>query len=134
MNTTIELETELRAFFEGYARTFHADLDRFCGHFHFPSTTVRLDGTLEVLRTKEEAKDFFASAKQQYEDEGCTHWAIKRLAAVPLGAGSATATIDWAMLRADDSSIRGWTQTYNVIGSAHGWHVLLSTLHVGSES
>jgi hypothetical protein len=131
---TTELETELRAFFEGYARTFHADLDRFCEHFHFPCTTVRLDGALQVLRTKEEALEFFAAAQEQYEAEGCTHWGITQLAAVPLGEGSATATIDWAMLRADGSSIRGWTQTYNVIGSAHGWHVLLSTLHVGSES
>jgi hypothetical protein len=87
-----------------------------------------------VLRTKEEALDFFATAKEKYEAEGCSHWAIKHLAAVPLGAGSATATIDWTMMRADDSSIRGWTQTYNIIGSDNGWHVLLSTLHVGSES
>ena len=45
---TTELETELRAFFEGYARAFHADLDRFCDYFHFPSATVRLDGLLPV--------------------------------------------------------------------------------------
>jgi hypothetical protein len=131
---TTELETELRAFFEGYARAFHADLDRFCDYFHFPSATVRLDGTLQPLPTKDEAVDFFSAAKQKYEAEGCTHWAIDRLAAQPLGAGSAAATIDWTMRRADDTSIRGWTQTYNVIGSANGWHVLLSTLHVGSES
>jgi len=134
MTAPTALETELRGFFDGYARAFHADLARFCEHYHFPSTTARLDGTLQSFVTKEEAMDFFAGAKARYEAEGCTHWGIKRLAALPLGAGSAAATIDWEMLRADDSPIRGWTQTYNVIASSNGWHVLLSTMHVGSES
>jgi hypothetical protein len=134
MMPTTELETDLRDFFDGYARAFHADLGRFCEHYHFPSTTARLDGTLQSFVTKDEAMDFFAGAKQAYEVEGCTQWAIKRLTALPLGTGSAAATIDWVMLRADESPIRGWTQTYNVIASSNGWHVLLSTLHVGSES
>jgi hypothetical protein len=129
-----ELETELRGYFEGYARAFHADLGRFCEHFHFPSTTVRLDGSIQQFRTNEEAMEFFTVAKQKYEAEGCTQWAINRVTATQLGAGSASATIDWAMLRADGSPIRGWTQTYNLIKSAHGWHVILSTLHIGSES
>ena len=134
MISTAELETELRGFFEGYARAFHADLDRFCEHFHFPAATVRLDSSLHQLRTKDEAMTFFAEAQQKYEAEGCTQWAINRIEATHLGEVSAAATIDWTMLRADESTIRGWTQTYNLIASSNGWHIILSSLHVGSES
>ena len=75
MMPTTELETNLRDFFDGYARAFHADLGRFCEHYHFPSTTARLDGTLQSFVTKDEAMDFFAGAKETYEAEGCTQWA-----------------------------------------------------------
>ncbi|MCA3160106.1 MAG: hypothetical protein ING31_11025 [Burkholderiales bacterium] len=126
-------ESDLREFFETYARTFHEDISRFCDLYYFPSATVRLDGTVQFFHAKEDAMHFFTRAKQRYEEDGCAHWRIRRLAAEQLGSGSASATIDWDMLKADQSPIRGWRQTYNVIGSTSHWKVLHSTLHMGSE-
>jgi hypothetical protein len=134
MGPATELDVELRAFFESYADAFHADVGSFCDRFHFPATTVRLDGAVQLFRTKEDALAFFTVAKQRYEAEGCRRWAIHRLAVEPLGSGSAAVTIDWSMLRGDGSPIRGWRQTYNLVGGPRRWKVLLSTLHIGSES
>ncbi len=128
-----QLETDLRAFFEHYARTFHEDVGRFCDLYFLPATTVRLDGSVQLFQTRQDAVRFFALAKQKYENEGCTRWSIRRFNAEQLGEGSAAATIEWDMLRADHSKIRGWRQTYNVIGKPGHWKVLHSTLHIGSE-
>jgi hypothetical protein len=127
------LQIDLHAFFERYARTFHEDVGRFCDLYFYPSTTVRLDGTVQLFGAKEGAVHFFSLAKQKYENEGCSRWAIRNLSAVQLGDGGAAATVDWDMLSVDRSQIRGWRQTYNVIGTPGHWRVLHSTLHMGSE-
>jgi hypothetical protein len=127
------LEADLRTFFEHYARTFHEDIGRFCDLYNFPSLTVRLDGTIQSFQTRDDAVLFFSRARQAFEDEGCRRWAIRAFTAERLGSGSAAATIDWDMMTANQARIRGWRQTYNVVGAGGRWKVVLSTLHRGSE-
>jgi hypothetical protein len=127
------LETNLRSFFEQYARTFHGDVGAFCDLYDFPSETVRLDGTVLRFHTKDEAANFFALAKKKYEDEGCSQWGIRSLVAEERGSGHVVATIGWDMRSRDGVPIRGWTQTYEVIGGPIHWKVRSSTLHRGTE-
>jgi len=128
-----QLETNLRAFFERYARTFHQDVERFCELYAFPSETVRLDGTVQLFRGKAAAIEFYALAKRRYENEGCAQWGIRRFVAEDSGSGCASATIDWDMKTADGRPIRGWRQTYGVAGGPLHWRVQRSMLHAGSE-
>jgi hypothetical protein len=95
---------------------------------------VRLDGGVQVFLKKEDAVTFFSEARQKFETEGCRQWSIDRLTAEPLGETAAVATIDWEMMRDDRSRIRGWRQTYNLLGRPGHWKVVLSTLHAGSEA
>jgi hypothetical protein len=127
------LETNLRAFFEKYARTFHQSVERFCELYDVPSETVRLDGTVQRFDTPGAAVEFFTLAKKRYEDEGCAQWGIRGLLAEDRGPGRARATIDWDMKDAGGMPIRGWRQTYDVIGGPIDWRVQHSTLHAGSE-
>ena len=129
----MQLETSLRAFFEHYARTFHQDVERFCDLFDVPSETLRLDGSVQRFDTRRAAVEFFALAKSKFEDEGCAQWGIRGLAAEDLGRGCAMATIEWDMQRIDGTPIRGWRQTYYVVGGPIHWKVHRSALHAGSE-
>jgi hypothetical protein len=129
----MNLEARLRAFFEEYARTFHESVERFCELYEFPSETVRLDGSAQRFDTKGAAVKFFTVAKKRYEDEGCAQWGIRGLVAEDRGPGCARATIDWDMKDADGTPIRGWRQTYDVIGGPIRWRVQHSILHAGSE-
>ncbi|NRA33239.1 MAG: hypothetical protein HRU17_07850 [Polyangiaceae bacterium] len=131
---TADLRTQLNGFFERYAQTFHEQMGTFCGLYVYPCSTVRLDGSVQVLLTQPEAVQFFSEARLKYEAEGCVRWDIHHFDVVPLGTHSAAATLEWQMLRADGSRIRSWRQTYNVLGGAGAWKVLHSTLHRGSES
>ena len=129
-----DLRTELIRFFEHYAQTFYEQMETFCGLYFYPCSTVRLDGSVQVMLTQPEAVQFFSEALLKYEAEGCVRWEIHEFDVTSLGTHSAAATLEWQMLRADGSRIRAWTQTYNVIGGAGAWKVLHSTLHRGSES
>jgi hypothetical protein len=127
------LETNLRAFFEHYARTFHQDLEGFCDLYDFPSETIRLDGAVQRFHTRDAAAEFFALAKQKYETEGCAQWGIRGLVAEDRGSGRAAATIDWDMKSSNGMRIRGWKQTYELMGGPVHWKVQRSMLHPGSE-
>ncbi len=107
------LETNLRAFFEQYALTFHQDFEGFCDLYDFPSETVRLDGVVQRFQTKDAAAEFFALAKKKYENEGCVQWGIRGFVAEDLGTGRAIAMVDWDMKTSDGMPIRGWRQTYD---------------------
>jgi hypothetical protein len=39
-------------------------------------------------------------------------------------------TVDWELLRADDSVIRKWRQSYNLVRVDGGWQILVSTFHL----
>ncbi|HXT99470.1 MAG TPA: hypothetical protein VN903_00670 [Polyangia bacterium] len=127
------LEENLRAFFQNYARTFHQDLNNFCDLYEIPSETVRLDGLVQRFDTKGTAVEFFTLAKKRYEEEGCAQWGIRGFVVEDRGGGRARATIDWDMKDANGMPIRGWRQTYDVIGGPIHWKVQHSTLHAGSE-
>jgi hypothetical protein len=94
---------------------------------------VRLDGTVQRFCTRGAAVEFFTLAKKKYENEGCAQWGIRGFVAEDLGPSGARATIDWDMKDTDGMPIRGWKQTYDVIGGPIHWRVQHSTLHAGSE-
>lgn len=39
--------------------------------------------------------------------------------------------MDWELCRADDSIVRKWCQSYNVVRVDGRWQILVSTFHVG---
>jgi len=127
------LEGELRAFFEGYARTFHEDVERFCDLYEFPCETMRLDGTVQRFSTKGDAVSFFAAAKKAYETEGCRRWDIRGLVSDERPSGDVLVVVDWGMIDDAASPIRGWRQSYSLVSSLGAWKVCGSTLHQGSE-
>jgi hypothetical protein len=128
-----QVEAELRAFFERYARIFHEEVERFCDLYEFPCETARLDGSVQRFSTKADAVYFFAAAKKAYEAEGCRRWDIRHLVAEQPPSGGAFAVVDWDMVDDAASPIRGWKQSYSLLDSHGEWKVCGSTLHQGSE-
>ena len=42
----------------------------------------------------------------------------------------ALVTVDWELLRGDESVIREWRQSYNLARARRGWQILVSTFHL----
>ena len=109
------LAGDLNRFFEQYNEAFASiDGQRIAALYHVPTLTMRADGSIHCLQSREELARFFQG-----------------LEAVPIGGRSALATMDWELLRGDGSVIRAWRQSYNVVRVGTAWEILVSTFHLG---
>ena len=122
---------EIRAFFEAYNEAFASiDGHRIAALYHAPTVTMRGDGSIHCLQSREELARFFQGVADTYHRDGYRGGSFKNLQVVPIGERSALATMDWELRRGDGSLIREWRQSYNVVRVGNGWQILVSTFHV----
>jgi hypothetical protein len=125
------LENEARTFLELYGREFDsADGTRIAKLYHAPCVTMRGDGSIHSFQSREELTRFFQGVADTYRKDGYRTSRFSNMEVVPIGARSALATVDWELLRADDSVIRKWRQSYNLVREGTGWQILVSTFHL----
>ena len=115
------LVDELRAFFAAYMAAFDVrDGVRIATLYHEPTVTLRGDGSVHCLQSREELAGFFQGVADTYAREGARAWSYTGLEVVPLGGRSALATVDWQMHGADGAVMRGWRQSYNLLRTGAG--------------
>ena len=125
------LEAEVRSFVEAYIRTFDSmDGTRIAALYHVPTVTLRGDGSVHCLHSREALARFFQDVADAYAREGQRGGSYKNLQVVPIGGRSALATVDWEMRGADGGVIREWRQSYNLVRAGDGWEILVSTFHI----
>jgi hypothetical protein len=124
------LAEEVRGFFETYANTF-ASIDgaAIAKLYHAPCVTVRGDGSVLCLQTRDEVQAFFQKVADGYSREGFRGGPFANLHVAPIGTRSVLATLDWEMLREDKTVIRRWRQSYNLLRVGTEWRILASTFH-----
>ena len=133
--THAELTSDVRAFFEAYNEAFASfDGHRIATLYHLPTMTVRGDGSVHCLRSREELARFFQGVADTYRSDGSAGSRFEELQVGPIGGRSALATLDWKMLRSDGSLIREWRQSYNLVRVGSGWQILVSTFHLPSAA
>jgi ketosteroid isomerase-like protein len=133
--THAELTSDVRAFFEAYNEAFASfDGHRIATLYHLPTMTVRGDGSVHCLRSREELARFFQGVADTYRSDGSAGSRFEELQVGPIGGRSALATLDWKMLRSDGSLIREWRQSYNLVRFGSGWQILVSTFHLPSAA
>ena len=129
--TDSELTSDVRAFFESYQDAFDSiDGQRIAALYHIPTVTMRGDGSIHSLQSREELARFFQGVADNYQKDGYAGGRFDELQVSPIGGRSALATMDWQMLRRDGSLIREWRQSYNLVREGSGWQILVSTFHV----
>jgi ketosteroid isomerase-like protein len=125
------LTEEIRRFFEQYSKAFESiDGKRIATLYYTPTVTMRGDGSVHCLQSREELARFFQGVADTYYRDGYRSGSFKNLEVVPIGGKSALATMQWQLRRADGSLIREWRQSYNVLRVPSGWQILVSTFHV----
>jgi hypothetical protein len=95
---------EIRAFFEKYNAAFLTrDGKLIANCYHAPTVTMRGDGSIHCLASRDELAKFFQGVVDGYAKEGLGGGRFSNLQVTPLGDRSALATLDWDMLRTDGS-------------------------------
>lgn len=126
-----ELTEEVRRFFEEYNDAFASiDGSRIAALYYMPTVTMRADGSIHCLQSREELARFFQGVADTYHRDGYRNGRFQDLDVMSIGGQSALATMDWTLLRGDGSVIRGWRQSYNLVRHGGGWQILVSTFHV----
>jgi hypothetical protein len=67
---------------------------------------------------------------EQYHQEGMQHGIYSNLEIQSIGTKCALVTLDWKMLRSDNSIIREWRQSYNIIDQDGKCTFYVSTFHL----
>lgn len=125
------LTDEIRGFFQTYNTTFASmDGGRIAALYSAPTITMRADGSIHCLQSREELAQFFGNVVDTYQRDGYHSGRFKNLEVASIGGRSAVATMDWELLRGDGSVLRGWRQSYNLVRGEGGWRILVSTFHV----
>jgi ketosteroid isomerase-like protein len=126
-----ELEDEARAFLEQYSQAFDSiDGERIAALYHEPCITLRGDGSIHCLRSREELARFFQTVAETYQRDGYRSGRFSNLETRSIGGKSALVTVDWELLRQDGSTLRQWRQSYNLVRVGNVWQILVSTFHV----
>ena len=128
------LAEQVRRFFETYAKTFDSisigGAAQFVQLYHAPSVTVRGDGSVHCLQSRDEQQAFFQKVADGYYREGYRGGGpFSNLDVVAIGTRCALATMDWELLREDKTVIRRWRQSYYLLRVGTEWRVLASTFH-----
>src|SRR5262245_42406407 len=96
------LVEQVRRFFETYANTFDSiyidGAAQFVQLYHAPSVTVRGDGSVHCLQSRDEQQAFFQKVADGYYREGYRGGGpFTNLDVVAIGTRSALATMDWEL-------------------------------------
>jgi Domain of unknown function (DUF4440) len=127
----LALTNAIRTFLEEYNTAFASiDGKRIAALYHMPTVTMRGDGSIHCLQSREELARFFQGVADTYYKDGYRGGRFKNLEVVPIGGRSALASLDWEMQRGDGSVIREWRQSYNVVRVSNVWQILVSTFHI----
>ena len=98
--TDSDLTSDVREFFESYRDAFDSiDGQRIASLYHIPTVTMRGDGSIHSLQSREELARFFQGVADNYQKEGYAGGRFDELQVSPIGGRSALATMDWQMLR-----------------------------------
>jgi hypothetical protein len=116
---------------EKYRVAFNAaDAERIADCYHRPCVTIRGDGSFHLLDEREGVIKFMGAVARQYHDEGMANGVYSNMEIQMIGTACALVTVDWAMLKADGSTLRQWRQSYNVIKSGDECLFYVSTFHI----
>lgn len=123
------------SFLRSYIAAFNAcDGGAIAAHYAYPSLSLRGDGVLLSLNSREQAERLFASMARTYVEQGCVDWRAENVALHSIGSRSALVSVDWSMLRADGSPLRTWTHSYNLIADGSQVLIVLATFNFSAPS
>jgi len=125
-----QITQEATTFFEAYGREFdNCDWVAFTALLHEPFMTVRGDGSVHLLKSRAEARQFFENVSSVWRQEGYIQCVTSNYEVMMLGRFSRLVTFDWELVRKDGTVLRKWRQSYQLISVLQEWKVLGSTFH-----
>jgi hypothetical protein len=105
-----------RAFFDKYKDAFDSiDGQRIAALYHIPTVTMRGDGSIHSLQSRQELARFFQGVADNYQKDGYAGGRFDELQVSPIGGRSAWRRWIGRCCDATPVFIRKWRQSYNLV-------------------
>lgn len=120
-----------QTYFDRFVAAFGTfDPARIADLFAIPGVTLRADGSLVALTTRDDVIRYYRSATEGYHHKGCRSCRWTRLEVTPTGSRCMLATVTWDLLYADGSVMTTWRQSYYLKQSDDGPKAFASASYV----
>ena len=128
-----ELHNQVHRFFEAFVTAF-AEFDGalIAQRYAAPYLALDAQGEARLFATPGAIGEYFQGIVDQYFAQGCRTCRFHNLEITPLGSAAVLASVSWELLDANDEVIGAWRESYNLVRSAAGWHIHVSTDHAPS--
>jgi hypothetical protein len=97
--------------------------------FATPGVTLRADGSLVALTTRDDVIRYYQAATEGYHRNGCRSCRWADLKVTPTGNRSMLATVTWDLLHEDGSVMVTWRQSYYLRDGNDGPKAFASASH-----
>jgi hypothetical protein len=131
MNKTVLSQADRAAmFFDNFVAAFATfDPAVIADLFATPGVTLRADGSLVALTTREDVIRYYRAALEGYHRNGCRSCRWTGLEVTPTGTRSMLASVTWDLLHEDGSTMVTWRQSYYLRASDDGPKAFASVSH-----
>ena len=122
---------EAVAFFDAFVEAFQTFVGEIIAQRYLPPyLAMHADGTIACFSTHAEVAQYFQKVLDEYHEKGCRSCRYRDLDAVPVGDGSALATVTWELTREDGTTITSWHESYNLSRTGGPMRAFASVDHV----
>jgi hypothetical protein len=120
-----------RVFFDRFVTAFATfDSALIADLFATPGVSLRADGLIAALTTREDIVRYYQAAIDGYHRNGCRACSWAHLAVAPIGSRSMLAAVTWELLHQDGSVMVTWRQSYCLFDTDDGPKAFASATHV----
>jgi hypothetical protein len=118
------------AFFDEFVEAFSTfDGNEIARRYLSPYSALHADGSIDCLTSHADIAKYFQRIVDSYYREECRSCRYKDLQVVSIGGRSALVTVAWELLRDDDSVLKGWRESYNLVRVGDELRVFASVDH-----
>lgn len=130
--------TEVKEFLDDYNRAWQAaiaskDVGLVTRFFHVPYLAVGPDGAVTVSSSEADIRRFNEGRLAQFLKDQAPRWILRGVDGLSLGTQGVFAIVNWEGQRADGTVARAWRHYYNLVRTAGGLKILVSTFSAGSH-
>jgi len=115
-----QMSADLQATTEDFFNEFDQAFTSFDGvnvaaRYSAPYLAVRVDGSSECFASGTAIAGYFQRILDSYRQKGCRCCRHRDLRVVEAGKAAVFATVTWDLLRDDNSVLKSWRESYNLV-------------------
>ncbi len=127
-----EILRAVSSFFDQFVSAFRTfDGDEIARRYRAPYLALHANGSIDCFGVHADIAKCFQDVVDGYHARGCRSCRYRDLEVVPLGRQSVLATVTWDLLKADETLLATWRESYTLTYMGGSLRVIVSVDHVG---